>query len=618
MNTVFSNTWLDQKHFKESLDRGQIINPITASKILTSVSKIVNIVNGNNRYQVIFKGQEESGYIDYSKKQIVISTSFLKDPGEYSIYDIVDLETGLALHESGHAEYSFSKDVIDEMKKFSQLEHYVYNILEDAIMEKIVSNEYPGYEGYFIKLRKHYFKKNKIRKTKDVLSDRINELLIGLRYPGDTIIYDDKVKEVLIIVNDLLKLSNEKLKKVNRVELAKKVLNMLLEPEDTSDNNEKTKDDINNGPENDTIQQNNQLTPSEHDGKARTNQQDINGELKDFLNQMKKENSSSLSNEEINLLNSILEEEYLEEEYDTPYSKFEVTTCNPKIFKSDKDKYNKSKKRIKKHIIKFRNKFSDANTLYRQNAYGLQSGILDEDNLYSAKYNRNIFMNTLISNQSRTKNIDIAFTIDCSGSMNIGLDHSITRMNAARDLCTLFVEALEPINSINTWVFGFKNSMDYICDKSRKENTYINCYDFSDDERNRLLKSTHLIKAYSPTNKNKFGIGTLTAGGLTPEYEALTKTVDILLKESKKDSKKIIVMLTDGEPGSDTFSYYNEISLIKDKLKECKRNNITVIHLALTSDAEKTPYTNKIQWDMNGKYDSLIEAFLKTLKKEIQ
>ncbi len=624
MNDVFSNSWLDQKHFKENLNRGQIVNPITASKILNSVSKIVNIVHGNNKYQVIFKGQEETGYINYLKKQIVISTSLLKNPGKYSIYDIVDIETGLALHESGHAEYTFSKKLMNEMNNFTELEHHIHNILEDAIMEKIVSNDYPGYEGYFIKLRSHYFKNNKIEKTGNILSDRVNELLIGLRYPGDTIIYDDKVKKSLNIVNDLMELPNEQLKNVDRVQLMRDILKILTSDNDKEKDKNNTNyeyddyDDYDDDNDRNCIptESNDETEQDSNSPISWSDAEDLMGELKQFLDSVRQENNSSLSNDELNLLNSFLEEDCLEEEYETSYNKFEVVTCTPKIFIEDIKRYNTSKQRIKKHIMKFRNKFSDANTVYKQNAYGLQSGMLDEDNLYSAKYNRNIFMNNIISNVSRTKNIDIAFTIDCSGSMFANLDRKISRIEAARDLCTLFVEALEPINSINTWVFGFKPSLEYICEKSKKEDNIIYSSDFSESERDRLNKSTHLIRAYSPKDRKKFGIGAIRAGGSTPEYEGLSKTVDILLKESRKDSKKVVVMLTDGDPMSDTFGYFTEIKLIEEKLRECEKKGITVIHLALTSEAEKTPYKHKIKWDKG--YESLIDSFLKMLKKQIQ
>ena len=44
-------------------------------------------------------------------------------------------------------------------------------------------------------------------------------------------------------------------------------------------------------------------------------------------------------------------------------------------------------------------------------------------------------------------------------------DGSKLRYEAARDLAVLFTEALQPINSINTWVFGFQTSSCYLDEK---------------------------------------------------------------------------------------------------------------------------------------------------------
>ena len=106
-NEIYSDTWLKEQDVDINLKsrNTDMVNPIAAIKILNAVKKIVGIVHGNNKYEVIFNGQEDTAYIDYRKQTIVLTSQLLKNPiNGYSLYDIIDIEAGLALHESGHAD----------------------------------------------------------------------------------------------------------------------------------------------------------------------------------------------------------------------------------------------------------------------------------------------------------------------------------------------------------------------------------------------------------------------------------------------------------------------------------------------------------------------------------
>lgn len=688
---VYSDLWLHQKDVNIDLrSTNNVVNPIAAVKILNAVKKIVNIVHGNNKYEVIFNGQEETAYINYKKKAIVITSQLLKNPdSKYSLYDIIDIETGLALHESGHAEYTpnpmdkKNEEAYNTIR--SNIKANIHNIIEDCIMEKIVAKDFPGYEAYFIKLRNHYFKNDHIQVSGNDNADRINEFLIGLRYTGKAKLYDPLAIKAVELINSVIDLPVEELKKVDRIELTHKVYDLIILPEtnnfgksnfpqvrvvsigsgdedddgeygdydensptiiifdednvDDSDENENEEDDENinineennsesENQENEEKQKSNESDSNGGSG-SNTNQeveedydlsnQEIGGDLEDYLKQIQRENESKLDDNENTLINNIIEEDFSENEMVDFGRKFTVTTCKPKIIPTDVDVYKRSLKRVNKLIMKFRNKFSDANTVYRQNAYGLSRGNLDEDSLYSAKYNRNIFMNNVVTTMSRTKNIDIAFTIDCSGSMWEELDNKnrIKRYEAARDLAILFTEALAPINSINTWVFGFQESTDYLCHQLRRSDSKVSIYDLPEEEREKLYYGTQLITLYSPNMKTKHAIGSLRCDGYTPEYEGLSETINVLNKQGRRDSKKVVVMLTDGGPYSNVFGTYDQCSLIKDKLKECKKKNITVIHLALTHEAESTPYENKVKWKAKEGYEGLVDGFIKTLQKQI-
>lgn len=629
-NEIYSDTWLKEQDLDIDLKstKSDMVNPIAAVKILNAVKKIVGIVHGNNKYEVIFNGQEDTAYIDYSKQTIVLTSQLLKNPiNGYSLYDIIDIEAGLALHESGHAEYTPSPITNTKMyeRMNSYLKHQLFNIIEDTIMEQIVSNDFPGYEAYFLKLRNHYFKNDTIEKSDNDNMNRINEFLIGLRYTGKAKLYDPLSIKAVNLIKSYLTLPNKKLKQVDRVELMQQVHDLIMVTGNKQDN--KQNDNDQNNDQNNDFDNSNQAGSSnqtsnkcDSSSDAINDMDDITGDLKEFIEQQRQERFDKLNKEESALINSIVEDEFEDDEIEVTAKKsFTVTTCKPKVLQQDVCEYNKSLKEMKKYISKFRNKFADANTVYRQNAYGLQSGYLDEDNLYSAKFNRNIFMNNVITTKSRTKNIDIAFVIDCSGSMFAPLSNngSKLRYEAARDLAVLFTEALQPINSINTWVFGFQTSTGYLDEKLRRNGAGISANCLPLDERTKLRHSATLIKLYSPDMKTKHAIGYLNPDGFTPEYEGLCETIKQLQNNGNKENKKVIVMLTDGEPNSTLLSGASQRTLLKKKIQECKKKDITLIHLALTSEAENTPYENKVKWNSTLGYKGLIDGFIKMLQQQI-
>lgn len=653
---VYSNVWLDSKHFEEDLTTSGFINPISINKILTAIKKVVSIIHGKNNYVVVFNGQENSGYINFNDKKIVLSTNIIKNEyKKYSIYELVDLETGLALHEAGHAEYTerFSRKLL----KLNNIEHNVFNIIEDCLMEHIVSMEYPGFSKYFLKLREYYFKEPKIEQTDNKLANRMNELLIGLRYPGDTIIVDEVSKECIRIIEEA-KL-NPNLKNIDRVELAKQITHLIVKDLQNDDDKQQSNNNA-NGSENDSstsgknngsndrgINSNNNIKDSEDIDNSYDNNDTnssitikgaddtgngfsnpdfsddefISNELKKFLKQKRIEKDSSLTPEEALILDSLSNENFEENPNSDFDCKVNISSCVPIITNDNIREYKEIKSRINKYTTLFRNKLADANTIYRVNAYNLQSGSLDEDSLYSAKYNRNIFMNNIVTNVSRTKNLDIAFLIDCSGSMSNGLFSGMNRLDVAKDLCSLFVESLETIRSVNTWAFGFKDLLSYLRDKELTCNTNAALYNsrIPSEERSKLITTTQLINVYSPTNRNKNRIATLVSNGSTPEYEALTGVIDLLKKNGRRDSKKIIVLLTDGEPSSIALGRTSQRNLIRKRLSKCEKEGIVINHIAITDESSKSSaYKNKILWNDNNSYKKVVENFIKLLNSQLR
>lgn len=608
MDEIYSNRWINGL-----VSKSQLSDPDILAKILSSIKKFVNIVNDKNDYVVIFDEQENSGYINYGNKKIVISSKLVvNSPNDYTIYDVVDILTGITLHESGHAKFSkkFKKSSIENSLLVNNgLFFSLYNIVEDAIIEKLVSTVYPGYENYFIKTRKHYFD-NELILTDSEISNILNDFLLGIRCADDYKIKYEEVRNVIDDIKNILELPINKLRNVNRIEICKTIYDKLFpreaekpEAAEKSGEIEKSEEMKNNFDNIDLGKIESELSSFEQ-----PNIDDlIGGNLKDFIDEKKSEKKSKL---DLNIIKEINSNLLTDEKAVYKEKEFKVIESNAKSKKNinvAKKEYKENYKEVKNFISLFRNNIQFANTPYKVNCYNLQSGVIDEDNLYSAKYNTKIFKNTLINIKCRTNDIDLAFVIDHSRSMISG--HmikmgGINRITLARRLCILFIEALKDIQSINTFVYGFQRYSTF--------NGDINDIDFQNSSNVRLFNM------YSPKNRNKHSLFFVQPESITPEYEALCGMWEIL-KHNGNKNKKVIIMLTDGLPLSSVFDNEESIEKIKEKIKQINKQNGEVIHLELNSiftGMEKI-YNHSIKWKNDTDYKTYIKQFLKELNKII-
>ncbi|MBF8982645.1 VWA domain-containing protein [Lutibacter sp. B2] len=139
------------------------------------------------------------------------------------------------------------------------------------------------------------------------------------------------------------------------------------------------------------------------------------------------------------------------------------------------------------------------------------------------------------------KEKDIVIVMDTSGSMDYNLNGS-TRMSVAKNAAKLFVDNLKDDERVNIALVDYDNLAH---SKTINGNEFVNI-----KEENNYSSINNVIESFTPDG------GTNIGDGLRRGY--------YLLKNRDNDSKKYIILLTDGEP---TYHSYKEEWITKQVTK---------------------------------------------------
>lgn len=533
--------------------------------VLNAVARVVDIVHGRQRFQVNFASKNIT--TDYAQGIITLDAGpIMNPPAGFSLADSVDVLTGMALHEAAHAQYT-NQEFYTEIPG-NPFAGAVRNLVEDIYVERLTTLLYPGYKGYFEKYRYYQFDLGKKHPPEiggenlmDIeLNTRTIDLILMLR---STTGYRSAVPRVRkaaeTIDRALTKDKFDDLKRVNPKTLALRVYNELF--------GNIIQHDVAYVKPVSFIDNFNSEQP------ASGNQRD-NG--KTSISENMQQMVQNLRQEEVSVANMGELSAAAQMEPDVPPPTM-VTFRKPVITDEAPEIYAQAKQQILPHIIRLRNKLSWANTRQVINQYGLPSGELDQDALYQAPFSNKIFSRSQIV-ETRTRNLDIALLLDCSSSMTSKIDDQMTRLDLARSLTALFVEAMEPINSVQTWVFGFSQKV--------------------------LVDITEL---YSPSLNVKARLGTVTADGTTPEGSALKHCAARLITEGRHLVPKVLIVLADGNPNPG-----REKNMVKEQARKLQNMGCKLIHISVSSQVQPYGYQHSIPWS---DYYTVINQFGRLLRK---
>ena len=539
--------------------------------ILGAVSRVVDIVHGKNKFTVNFSSQESR--TDFAAKKIALNGEPLFNPPPgYMMPDIVDVLTGMALHEAAHAQFS-KPEYYTEMPGNAFMA-VIRNVVEDVYVEQLTSLYYPGYAGYFWKYRRYEFDLNpgkwehKPRQNlmENELHLRTTEFLLVMRSTRD---YTSKVARVNKVADLLKKYINidspARLEKLNTRTVSRRIYEELfgnLIQHDIAYSLPSSLLDYNN-------RGNHQAESGSGDNSNKTN---IPSDLQNLIQNMRQEKLQVANMSE-------LMEAGLDPDYPPPPPPM-VVFRRPLLDEGASERFEQARGVVKPFVIRLRNRLSWANTRQVINQYQLPSGELDEDSLYQASFSNRIFRRTEIID-TRTRDLDICLLVDTSASMVYPAGEGLSRVELARNLAALFVEALEPVKSIKTWVFGFN-----------------------------LKGAVNMYELYSPNLMNKARLGVTGAEGTTPEGTAVKYAVLRMMAEGRPFVQKVLIVIADGNPNPGP-----ETKLVKEQVKRLKALGCKTISILLGDRPPEYGYENIIPWT---DYFTVTTEFGRLLKKLVE
>ncbi len=539
--------------------------------ILGAVSRVIDIVHGRNKFTVNFSSKEARTH--FAAKQIALSAEPLLEPPQgYLMPDIVDVLTGMALHEAAHAQFS-KPEYYTEMPG-NPFMAVIRNVVEDVYVERLTSLYYPGYAGYFWKYRRYEFdlqpEKWAHKPKKDLMDNELNlrasDFLLVMRSTRDYVSSVARVNKVAELLKKTIYIDNPvRLEKLNTRNVSKKIYDELygnMIQQDIAYSLPSSLLDYNN-------RGNHQAEPGSTNKDNKTN---IPSDLQNLIQNMRQEQLQVANMGE-------LMEAGLNPDYPPPPPPM-VVFRRPLIDEGAAERYEQSRSVVKPFVIRLRNRLSWANTRQVINQYQLPSGELDEDSLYQASYSNKIFRRTEIIN-TRTRNLDIGLLVDTSASMVYPAGEGLSRIELARNLATLFVEALEPVDSVRTWVFGFN-----------------------------LKGAVNMTELYSPQLMNKARLGMTGAEGTTPEGTALKYAALRLLSEGRALVQKVLIVIADGNPNPGP-----ETKLVKEQVRRLKSQGCKIINILVGDRPLEYGYQYTIPWT---DYYTVTTEFGRLLKKLVE
>jgi nitric oxide reductase activation protein len=225
--------------------------------------------------------------------------------------------------------------------------------------------------------------------------------------------------------------------------------------------------------------------------------------------------------------------------------------------------------------------------------HDLRDGSLDEDTLYKVRFSNKLFTKRM--NVIRpTRELDVALLVDVSSSMKepIGTGSAgseIPRYVAAQRLTALFVEALEHVDSAQTWVYSFSSQEQKV----------------------------DIRQLYSPSfqgHKERIGDLFPFSGRQTPEFAALSAVLQHFRQEARVHSQKAIIVFSDGVPDDDVLPVKEQGEQIRKlAISERKMGNY-IIHVSLGPDSHsESVYPHSIANPHNG-YPELVIRFGRMLQ----
>ncbi|MBB5171900.1 hypothetical protein [Texcoconibacillus texcoconensis] len=592
VNNQVSSFWLGEYRnwaFKDEATDDMMI----LAKVIRSIEKMVNSLSSDKKLHVRLASQLKA-VSEWEHNKIVLPSDPLWNQADFDNFaHIVDIWTAFAVHEAGHI--LWSQD-LTKIKHEKSHQFIITHLVEDFWIENWMTEHFPGYFAYFQQFKNHYYSKT-VDLGEDPISEKINDLIYTFNKPGYEPIYKESLTSYKFVSDQWQKAKTlNQLESWDRIELGRSIFHLLF-PQGLTDHEENKTKNINlyNNTDLEPTAVSNQISdvgldmPSPFLLSGKVKEQ----ELLQFHEQVKDGKKLMWASEQ--MLESWLKDE--QGFGDQAKGNEEKTIIKaPDVDSEGIAFYQASYERIKPYIVKLRQKFSAANTPRFYESKKLYQGELDEEALYRSSYSTNIFK----TSEERFESIqswDIRILIDESKSMEWLYDQekqtsTLKRFEVAMDVCLLMVESLSHLKQIS-----------------------VQAHTYSTAAHSATLQMNEI---YTPNQKDKYRLGMIRPKGATPEFMAIKETTLSLVENRNKEAKKLIFILSDGQP--DDYKYgggKEHTEQIKDWINKWKKRGFHFAHISLGEEsAAKGIYPQSISFQAD--YTQLIQEIYRDIIKKLK
>ena len=517
--------------------------------VLQAVRTTIRVVDDTVPPLSVSWASDDRSYTDFKGHKIVINAAPVQDA---AIEDgqAIDITTGFALHEAAHSQYSrepYGHLLEPEPLRPMKIAGMLLNFVEDIRIEAAVSEQYPGFTGYFEKSLEWAWKMSQPYLPKQwgpTLGDKMNGILAMIRFPeGPATLTDPSfADETPWWIN----WRDEYLAgKVNARTTIARGLDRLAEDEETKKEMEAMAD---------------------HE-KAMEKMFD---DLKDMLDKLTKEGLDELmkiwgsdkpidpddlvSEDSAGRVEALIGEELRQEKI---FIKTEDGRGNPPLtVRHPQETADSRRQYIGKPnpvLARLRAALVFRQELPRYTNRLLKSGNLDDEELWRwADKDYRVFNEEVIAARPQTQ---LSLLVDMSGSM------WGEKLRTAQELAQLFIWALKDMEGVDTKVFGHTGDISSI--------------------------AVEIYRLWEP-GESMTRLGLINAMQHSQNYDghAIAWCAKELRDRGQPDEQRILLVLSDGYPAAHDYGGISGQNHVRQVVTWAETQGVHVIQIAIDPSVE--------------------------------
>lgn len=530
---------------------------------LGAIRTTVSVINDSGKkYSVEFaddSGTQPQSYTAYQDRRIVVSPQALLD-SSVNESDGIEISSGFGLHEASHAQYSESTvKALMEPTELTPITvtSLLHNLLEDLRIERLTSAKFPGFESYFDEANAYLWKKTSAHAPREwggkdgTIESKLGSIIGSAKWPveyGEIVdaSSDQRLKDEYpwwkdwgqryVQGGDLRGLLVEAM---NRLRADPETAKQLAEREKQEKAFEKSQgvDFTDMGDE----EFSQWLEQMRQQLKAQTKLQPCpshSGGQKMKLTQKQAEQINKMVREELQLSQPNVPERFADATGKAP----DTVTTRP-----EQDANRWYQRPDPGLVARMKSAFFFRKAAPSWSERLLKAGSIDDEELYRvASGDYRVFERRVVE---ETPDTQVTLLIDLSGSMGG------TNIENAQAMATVMLECLRLMKGATVRVRGHRSGYSYGCE---------------------------VFRIWEPGDPvQRLGLLRQLNGGGNYDGYAIDYCADELVKVSKANESKVLIVLSDGRPNGTAYGGESAESHVHRVVEHYEKKDVTIIQIAI-------------------------------------